>query len=230
MSKGIRQQKDELDNQPIGTSLPANCPMYMIRSHGEPGYTDSEGLKYVKTYDGGRWLTWTYSALRAKRLTHAEAREVQRLLKEAQTDSEVVPAPAETDCSTPVSGKPVNVLRLRTVTDDDWTIRPGKSGKFYISRTSDGLFLAGVIVQADSVGYVWAETEEEAREFDSLAAASDYASEMLLLQTCRDELQLETHGSRESQMPVNIGPKVGRNDACPCGSGNKWKKCCMGAK
>jgi hypothetical protein len=24
------------------------------------------------------------------------------------------------------------------------------------------------------------------------------------------------------------GPKVGRNDACPCGSGNKFKKCCEG--
>ena len=22
-------------------------------------------------------------------------------------------------------------------------------------------------------------------------------------------------------------PKVGRNDACPCGSGNKYKRCCM---
>ena len=22
-------------------------------------------------------------------------------------------------------------------------------------------------------------------------------------------------------------PKVGRNDPCPCGSGNKYKKCCM---
>ena len=22
-------------------------------------------------------------------------------------------------------------------------------------------------------------------------------------------------------------PKVGRNDACPCGSGQKYKKCCM---
>jgi len=22
-------------------------------------------------------------------------------------------------------------------------------------------------------------------------------------------------------------PKVGRNDACPCGSGKKFKKCCM---
>ncbi len=23
------------------------------------------------------------------------------------------------------------------------------------------------------------------------------------------------------------GPKVGRNDACPCGSGKKYKKCCL---
>ena len=24
------------------------------------------------------------------------------------------------------------------------------------------------------------------------------------------------------------GPKVGRNDPCPCGSGSKYKKCCGG--
>jgi hypothetical protein len=26
--------------------------------------------------------------------------------------------------------------------------------------------------------------------------------------------------------PIRKGPKVGRNDACPCGSGKKYKKCC----
>jgi preprotein translocase subunit SecA len=26
--------------------------------------------------------------------------------------------------------------------------------------------------------------------------------------------------------PVRVGPKVGRNDACPCGSGKKFKNCC----
>ena len=25
---------------------------------------------------------------------------------------------------------------------------------------------------------------------------------------------------------VRSGPKVGRNDPCPCGSGKKYKKCC----
>ena len=26
--------------------------------------------------------------------------------------------------------------------------------------------------------------------------------------------------------PVRSGPKVGRNDSCPCGSGKKYKQCC----
>ena len=25
--------------------------------------------------------------------------------------------------------------------------------------------------------------------------------------------------------PVRVGPKVGRNDPCPCGSGKKYKAC-----
>jgi SEC-C motif-containing protein len=28
--------------------------------------------------------------------------------------------------------------------------------------------------------------------------------------------------------PVRVGPKVGRNDPCPCGSGKKHKRCCLG--
>ncbi len=28
------------------------------------------------------------------------------------------------------------------------------------------------------------------------------------------------------KQPVKVGPKVGRNDPCPCGSGKKYKKCC----
>jgi uncharacterized protein YecA (UPF0149 family) len=26
---------------------------------------------------------------------------------------------------------------------------------------------------------------------------------------------------------LKIGEKVGRNDPCPCGSGRKYKKCCL---
>jgi len=32
--------------------------------------------------------------------------------------------------------------------------------------------------------------------------------------------------SKEKQKPARSGPKVGRNDPCPCGSGKKYKQCC----
>jgi uncharacterized protein YecA (UPF0149 family) len=35
------------------------------------------------------------------------------------------------------------------------------------------------------------------------------------------------HHDHGSQQPfLRDGPKVGRNDPCPCGSGKKHKKCC----
>ena len=33
------------------------------------------------------------------------------------------------------------------------------------------------------------------------------------------------HGPQKSAPKVNAAPKVGRNGACPCGSGKKYKKC-----
>jgi len=35
-----------------------------------------------------------------------------------------------------------------------------------------------------------------------------------------------TRASREATTHRRDGPKVGRNDPCPCGSGKKFKKCC----
>jgi preprotein translocase subunit SecA len=32
--------------------------------------------------------------------------------------------------------------------------------------------------------------------------------------------------SQKKQKPIRTGPKVGRNDPCPCGSGKKYKNCC----
>ena len=30
---------------------------------------------------------------------------------------------------------------------------------------------------------------------------------------------------QEKVAPIKVGPKVGRNDPCPCGSGKKYKSC-----
>lgn len=34
------------------------------------------------------------------------------------------------------------------------------------------------------------------------------------------------HANYEREVAQRLAPKVGRNDACPCGSGKKFKKCC----
>lgn len=39
-----------------------------------------------------------------------------------------------------------------------------------------------------------------------------------------------TRALRQGPAPVrSAGPKVGRNDPCPCGSGKKYKHCCLKA-
>lgn len=41
---------------------------------------------------------------------------------------------------------------------------------------------------------------------------------------------LYTRTVRQGPPPVRAtGPKVGRNDPCPCGSGKKYKHCCLAA-
>ena len=34
------------------------------------------------------------------------------------------------------------------------------------------------------------------------------------------------HGHTHAMTPIRTA-KIGRNDACPCGSGKKYKKCCL---
>jgi len=36
----------------------------------------------------------------------------------------------------------------------------------------------------------------------------------------------EATSAMEKAKPKRTGPKVGRNDPCPCGSGKKFKQCC----
>ncbi|MBA3722256.1 MAG: preprotein translocase subunit SecA [Parachlamydiaceae bacterium] len=56
----------------------------------------------------------------------------------------------------------------------------------------------------------------------ALAANEGFGDEM-------DESESESANepnSEEKSEPVVSGPRIGRNDLCPCGSGKKYKKCC----
>ncbi len=47
------------------------------------------------------------------------------------------------------------------------------------------------------------------------------------------EAELRAEGNPEQhhvETVVHEGPKIGRNDPCPCGSGKKYKKCCGAGK
>ncbi|MFW5960737.1 MAG: preprotein translocase subunit SecA, partial [Chitinivibrionales bacterium] len=42
----------------------------------------------------------------------------------------------------------------------------------------------------------------------------------------RDAAMSANRDKKEKKVPVKVGPKIGRNEPCPCGSGKKYKKCC----
>ena len=41
-----------------------------------------------------------------------------------------------------------------------------------------------------------------------------------------DEQKILFKEQKNAKTVINKGPKIGRNDPCPCGSGKKYKKCC----
>lgn len=43
----------------------------------------------------------------------------------------------------------------------------------------------------------------------------------------KEEDRKKTREGNTSASVVREGPKIGRNDPCPCGSGKKYKKCCL---
>ena len=58
---------------------------------------------------------------------------------------------------------------------------------------------------------------------------------MSRMKTTRDDVAMATNPNQQAmdssapqpvhQNQIIAGPKVGRNDPCPCGSGQKYKKC-----
>ena len=66
------------------------------------------------------------------------------------------------------------------------------------------------------VGSTWVETSAR---HDEAKSASQMASEQQQAIDGSQDVQIETIRNR--------GERVGRNDPCPCGSGKKYKQCCM---
>ena len=66
------------------------------------------------------------------------------------------------------------------------------------------------------VGSTW--VESTARH-DAAATPSELASQQQAIDASQADAPIETIRNR--------GQRVGRNEPCPCGSGKKYKQCCM---
>ena len=67
------------------------------------------------------------------------------------------------------------------------------------------------------------EFDKELLYKNMVAAGADW---LYGLEEWNDIFDEEYKEQKASQTVRNEGPKIGRNDPCPCGSGKKYKKCC----
>jgi preprotein translocase subunit SecA len=64
--------------------------------------------------------------------------------------------------------------------------------------------------------------------FDAIEAAMTKLSSETNADETAHQHGVECDHDHEAAAPfVREVPKVGRNDLCPCGSGKKYKKCCV---
>lgn len=47
---------------------------------------------------------------------------------------------------------------------------------------------------------------------------------------CKDCVKQMKKERRKRSLPITTGVKIGRNNPCPCGSGEKYKNCCLNSK
>jgi preprotein translocase subunit SecA len=69
-------------------------------------------------------------------------------------------------------------------------------------------------------------THESSAAFGGPATGADSAAPPRSASSKESDVVSEAAAAVEKTKPVRAGPKVGRNDPCPCRSGKKYKHCC----
>jgi preprotein translocase subunit SecA len=82
------------------------------------------------------------------------------------------------------------------------------------------LFFKARWVRQDALARIWSGQSSE-----HAVAASVYAAQQQQALDAHQQAQMAQEGETVKTI-TREGPKVGRNDPCPCGSGKKYKKCC----
>ena len=61
---------------------------------------------------------------------------------------------------------------------------------------------------------------------EEVKQAEEKRTDLSKMRTGRSDAPVaQTNQAPRKTEPVKVGPKVGRNDPCPCGSGKKYKNC-----
>lgn len=102
----------------------------------------------------------------------------------------------------------------------------------FLDGINDSLVKANPIDEMEEDTVVSLEYDKELLYKNMVAAGADWLYGLeewndIIDEDRRKELYKE---QKKSQTVVNEGPKIGRNDPCPCGSGKKYKKCCGARK
>jgi len=100
--------------------------------------------------------------------------------------------------------------------------------EFLRAEASTQAIEIGVLAQLDeemlTLGKVLG---KEFPESDQWRAAKADRGAKRVSRMLNDRADWEENHPQEFPLPVNPRQKVGRNDPCPCGSGKKYKKCCL---
>ena len=102
----------------------------------------------------------------------------------------------------------------------------------FIDGINDSLVKPNPIEEMEEGTEVSLEYDKEKLYKNMVAAGADWLYNLEEWNDIFDEAKRKElyKAQKKSQTVVHEGPKIGRNDPCPCGSGKKYKKCCGARK
>ena len=135
---------------------------------------------------------------------------------------------------------------LQSIADDAYgpLLEIDADGKPLPQSWADG-FMTAASLRIEAWAKLFESEDEDTIAYPILALCEDADGRPLFDLSARDHaflvanapemiaqavVDIADYWTREAipRIPIRTGPKTGRNDPCPCGSGKKYKKCCGG--
>ena len=98
----------------------------------------------------------------------------------------------------------------------------------FLDGINDSLKAPNPIEEMDEETNVSLEYDKEKLYYNMVAAKADWLYELPQWESLlSEERRKELYREQKQSGTVRKEKKVGRNDPCPCGSGKKYKQCCV---